>query len=671
MAPRDNDFLKNTQATNFVKESNEQLKKSLSSVFNNTTRAFMSSTDVQMKNIESLKVLNSSITMLNKKLVGDAKSPIIEQTKTLNRQNMSFFKTLSTDLVKKISSNITPKTNRDYFKKADPNDDLKKNIIDIENLVAASLDLQKDEHKQKKGWLSGLLGVGKSLAIGGLVGYLLTGKGEFVTKIRKGLIDGSVGVFKFLGKSVDVWYNEKGGKDVITNVGSFIGMSLIGAVKSVFLNPTFLKDAFTIGKILSGVKKAFSIGGIIKGLSSATKVINSGFSFASSLSRIISKSGFKAGGSLVLKSLIGKGGKFALKKLPVVGTLLSIMSAISRFNKGDKVGGMLDLASSVAVLFPGIGTGLSLAIDALNLFRDVKGDNYKVNQNSGFNKKMDKGNKSGFFNMYNKIGENVGLNSDDVNKDGDNFINSPPLVHMKKDWLFKNKFVNKIGKPDKDKGYTMPEKLSFFEKTMRALKGYKGISLYEQPNLFGLKPEMFNNFVNMAGEYYDLTGKNIQVNSAKRDRGGKSVHDFGYAVDIQSVNAEELEKFGLMEKYGFHRPLLHWGNYPGGKNEAWHVEPFPGRDVYGDRNTINNDFRVGTLMGKKPQSVKAEQGGGGFNLPLGKVDAKVKSNQTLVVSLTASDINRLAEAFGEQMKRNKPNFGSMSAKQQYVNPRAL
>lgn len=87
--------------------------------------------------------------------------------------------------------------------------------------------------------------------------------------------------------------------------------------------------------------------------------------------------------------------------------------------------------------------------------------------------------------------------------------------------------------------------------------------------LEGLNPSMLRNFLGMAQEYGELTGKSIQVNSAYRARGDKhyspgSMHSFGLAMDIQSKDANALEKMGLMRKYGFTRPV---------GQEPWHIEP--------------------------------------------------------------------------------------------------
>ena len=98
--------------------------------------------------------------------------------------------------------------------------------------------------------------------------------------------------------------------------------------------------------------------------------------------------------------------------------------------------------------------------------------------------------------------------------------------------------------------------------------------------IFNLDPNVRELFTGMAKEYNSLTGKTINVNEAFRSyedqaalyraypgkaaKPGGSTHEAGLAVDINSADANELEKLGLLRKYGFTRPI-------GG--EKWHLEP--------------------------------------------------------------------------------------------------
>jgi len=84
-----------------------------------------------------------------------------------------------------------------------------------------------------------------------------------------------------------------------------------------------------------------------------------------------------------------------------------------------------------------------------------------------------------------------------------------------------------------------------------------------------LDPNVANAFVAMAKEYFDSTGKQLQVNSAFRTpeeqanvnsgnnpkaAPGKSLHNVGKALDINSDQVKSLLSSGALEKYGF-KPL--------------------------------------------------------------------------------------------------------------------
>lgn len=111
--------------------------------------------------------------------------------------------------------------------------------------------------------------------------------------------------------------------------------------------------------------------------------------------------------------------------------------------------------------------------------------------------------------------------------------------------------------------------------------GMAHMTLANGANVEGLHPSVKRLFFGMAEEYGKLTGKKIQVNTAYRSfaeqdalykkygpgkaaRPGSSLHEYGLALDVQSADLEQLEKLGLLRKYGFTRPL---------GSEPWHLEP--------------------------------------------------------------------------------------------------
>lgn len=81
-----------------------------------------------------------------------------------------------------------------------------------------------------------------------------------------------------------------------------------------------------------------------------------------------------------------------------------------------------------------------------------------------------------------------------------------------------------------------------------------------------LDPSVQSNFMKMAQDYFNLTGKKLQVNSAFRSpeeqaavnpganpkaAPGMSLHNVGRALDIQSDQRSYLEQAGLLSTYGF------------------------------------------------------------------------------------------------------------------------
>lgn len=91
---------------------------------------------------------------------------------------------------------------------------------------------------------------------------------------------------------------------------------------------------------------------------------------------LIGKVGLKGGLILLAKKLFGATLKTALKRIPIIGTLLSYGFAIQRFNNGDTIGGIIDLVSGTVQLLdlvaPGLGTVLSLGVDILQAVLDAK-----------------------------------------------------------------------------------------------------------------------------------------------------------------------------------------------------------------------------------------------------------------------------------------------------------
>lgn len=109
---------------------------------------------------------------------------------------------------------------------------------------------------------------------------------------------------------------------------------------------------------------------------------------------------------------------------------------------------------------------------------------------------------------------------------------------------------------------------------------FPGLKLKPNANVAGLQGPAKTPLLAMAQDYFGKTGKTLQINTAKRStaeqialytdgkhkaaRPGTSMHEYGYAIDMHSPDANKLDSMGLLSKYGFVRPV---------SGEPWHLEP--------------------------------------------------------------------------------------------------
>ena len=129
-----------------------------------------------------------------------------------------------------------------------------------------------------------------------------------------------------------------------------------------------------IGKTLrntaAGVKKlgrplgklGKSTGKLLKSGSKAGKTI---------LKKGIKKIGAKVGGKALAKVGAKALGKGLLKKIPFVGMGAGLLFAGQRLLKGDFKGAMLEAASGIASTIPGVGTAVSIGLDATLAAKDM------------------------------------------------------------------------------------------------------------------------------------------------------------------------------------------------------------------------------------------------------------------------------------------------------------
>lgn len=166
----------------------------------------------------------------------------------------------------------------------------------------------------------------------------------------------------------------------------------------------------------------------------------------------------------------------------------------------------------------------------------------------------------------------------------------------------------------------------------------EGISTkLDKSKIYNLDPNVRELFTGMAKEYNALTGKNIPVNEAfrtyedqaelyrkmpgKAAKPGNSTHEHGLAVDINSQTSQELDKMGLLRKYGFTTAI-------GG--EKWHLEPI-GVSLNPTMAKNDENFRNKAVLSSPGK------GGGGYGFLENSVMKKRDTNYQLSIYNSGTD----------------------------------
>lgn len=187
-------------------------------------------------------------------------------------------------------------------------------------------------------------------------------------------------------------------------------------------------------------------------------------------------------------------------------------------------------------------------------------------------------------------------------------------------------------------------------------------------DLENMNPAVLRLFLGMVEEYGNKTGRKIQVNSAfrsyekqaalhradprKASKPGGSLHELGFAIDINSADANALEKEGLMKKYGFTRPV-------GG--EPWHLEPA------GIQKSIDQAKRSREVAEAMVEAGIGHGGGGYGTLPN---SAQSRRNNALALSL----LDMKGEPVKEGDKKDdilRPVFDTKATAQQSAGVQAV
>ena len=695
----DNNFLSSMKIDQFIKTNNDQIKQTLSDTFGGITKSvsdIMKMQKLSNTKLQSIDNKLSDLSSMNKTI-----SKIYDlqkiQLKVLGEKDEKLAKSIDQLMVKhysKMSSSTqkkdTAKTQtKDYFKREDQMQDTEDLLSNVSKGIWTLVG--SDKKKKSGNGLLGALGLlgslGALLGLGGLMGFILTGKKEFLFSVAKGiryamkgLLNGLDTAFKTVkGITTAIKSGPKFFSTLLKNAKEFgslgkIGSSFFGGMAKVAksykelgsigmiaksmttfvtnmakMGTTIADVSGTIGKTATSLLKIAKEGKILSTLAKSAKAIPTALKASSAASK--ASKAFKAAhmgtkgakaGVIAGKAGAKLAGKSVAKRIPVLGTLMGIGFGISRISKGDVMGGLMEFGSAglglLDLVAPGVGTALSLAADVGIMARDMKrSKNPAKGGDDGFAPTADYGaiNSKLFGSGAVESKQTYSASSKSIDTSATTSTGSSAGYKNSKKMLSQNKALSKSIRLNNGKGF--------------------------RPDLLGLKPDMLARFTSMADEYQKATGGQLLVNSAKRS-GGSSTHNFGYAIDVNATGkGGPYVPEKLLEKYGFHRPLQHWKDWYGGpKNEPWHIEPYPGEDVYGSpRNTLQagnpQPYRFGALSQGNP-SWMAVGGDDGVtsNLPKGKLEKTPVQKGPVQVQLSTQDIDKIASSLGKQIKDNTP-----------------
>ena len=171
---------------------------------------------------------------------------------------------------------------------------------------------------------------------------------------------------------------------------------------------------------------------------------------------------------------------------------------------------------------------------------------------------------------------------------------------------------------------TQPEKLKRLLATATSdlvEAGKKACRIQPGVNVTNMNKDLMTLFYAMVGQWVNSGGgKTVVVNSGWRStekqkilydnyvrtkkppmaaKPGRSKHEFGLALDINSANANALANTGLLAKWGFFRPLLNHKSFP----EPWHIEHAYFTKAAGG-NTAKEVVNAGSAPVPAPQPAK-------------------------------------------------------------------
>ena len=193
---------------------------------------------------------------------------------------------------------------------------------------------------------------------------------------------------------------------------------------------------------------------------------------------------------------------------------------------------------------------------------------------------------------------------------------------------------------------TLPTgRLSMADGPMRDGESFANfVTLGKNVKLDGVNPALLKNLKGMVQEYGETTGQKVPITSGARStaeqealykkdpttaaKPGRSLHEFGLALDVDSKTLDKMDEMGLMKKYGFTRPV-------GG--EPWHMEP---AGLQANPAAMKDDARMATTA----IASSLFKGGGG----LGSIPGSPKGKRDRDYALKLMEVDPEMKTSGEE-----------------------
>jgi methyl-accepting chemotaxis protein len=193
------------------------------------------------------------------------------------------------------------------------------------------------------------------------------------------VLEGSKETTKFLESDVDASMSFEERQEALLK-------QMAASAQGLEIAANKLSDAFSFLNHRGEMLK-FELGSIIKMAKKGTDLVKHFFGYGKEATKAAEagvKTTAKTGTEAVVKTVAKEGaeavgkraliktlGQTVLKKIPGVGLLMGLGLGLGRLAQGDIAGAGLEVASGAASTIPGIGTGVSLAIDAGIAARDI------------------------------------------------------------------------------------------------------------------------------------------------------------------------------------------------------------------------------------------------------------------------------------------------------------